>query len=114
MKKFATLLLILSFLVLPFVSVQARSVYVHGYYRSNGTYVQPYIRSSPSHHNISFPKTTNNNYYTNSSGNKIHSPTWAPAAPLGSTAKCRDGTYSFSQHIRGTCSYHGGVMNWLY
>jgi NADH dehydrogenase/NADH:ubiquinone oxidoreductase subunit G len=26
------------------------SVYVHGYYRKNGTYVSAYTRSSPSHH----------------------------------------------------------------
>ena len=34
-------------------------------------------------------------------------------APQGATALCRDGTYSFSQHRRGTCSHHGGVSKWL-
>jgi Protein of unknown function (DUF3761) len=34
-------------------------------------------------------------------------------APAGATAKCNDGTYSFSQHRRGTCSHHGGVAVWL-
>jgi hypothetical protein len=29
------------------------------------------------------------------------------------TAICRDGTYSFSMHHRGTCSHHGGVARWL-
>jgi hypothetical protein len=33
--------------------------------------------------------------------------------PAGATAQCRDGTYSFSQHRRGTCSHHGGVARWL-
>lgn len=33
--------------------------------------------------------------------------------PSGATALCRDGTYSFSQHRRGTCSHHGGVSKWL-
>lgn len=33
--------------------------------------------------------------------------------PAGATALCRDGTYSFSQHRRGTCSHHGGVKKWL-
>lgn len=28
-------------------------------------------------------------------------------------ARCWDGTYSYSQHRRGTCSWHGGVMYWL-
>jgi len=31
----------------------------------------------------------------------------------GATAICADGTYSFSQNRRGTCSYHGGVRSWL-
>jgi hypothetical protein len=35
------------------------------------------------------------------------------AAPAGATARCRDGTYSFSQHRSGTCSHHGGVATWL-
>ncbi|WP_246281870.1 DUF3761 domain-containing protein [Fodinicola acaciae] len=26
---------------------------------------------------------------------------------------CRDGTYSYSQHRRGTCSHHHGVATWL-
>jgi hypothetical protein len=34
-------------------------------------------------------------------------------ALVGATAQCRDGTYSFSQHHSGTCSYHGGVAAWL-
>jgi hypothetical protein len=34
-------------------------------------------------------------------------------APPGATARCRDGSYSFSQHHSGTCSHHGGVAVWL-
>jgi hypothetical protein len=34
-------------------------------------------------------------------------------APSGATAICRDGTYSYSAHRRGTCSHHGGVAQWL-
>lgn len=33
--------------------------------------------------------------------------------PPGATARCRDGTYSFSKHRSGTCSHHGGVAQWL-
>jgi uncharacterized protein YraI len=29
------------------------------------------------------------------------------------TALCRDGTYSYSLHRRGTCSHHGGVAQWF-
>jgi Protein of unknown function (DUF3761) len=35
------------------------------------------------------------------------------AGPTGATAQCRDGSYSYSQHHRGTCSHHGGVARWL-
>ncbi len=33
--------------------------------------------------------------------------------PPGATARCKDGTYSFSQTRQGTCSHHGGVAEWL-
>ncbi len=29
------------------------------------------------------------------------------------TAKCKDGTLSYSAHRSGTCSHHGGVAEWL-
>ena len=37
----------------------------------------------------------------------------ASSAPPGATARCNDGTYSYSQHRQGTCSHHGGVAVWL-
>jgi hypothetical protein len=52
-------------------------------------------------------------YYTNSAGQRVQSPTKASAAPKGATAQCRDGSYSFSQSRRGTCSHHGGVDRWM-
>jgi hypothetical protein len=53
--------------------------------------------------------------YTNSQGNRVRSPTRTPdnRPPAGASAQCRDGTYSFSQSRRGTCSHHGGVAKWL-
>jgi hypothetical protein len=51
--------------------------------------------------------------YVNVDGNCIPRPVSAPSAPAGATAQCNDGTYSFSQHRRGTCSHHGGVAVWL-
>jgi hypothetical protein len=33
--------------------------------------------------------------------------------PTGASAQCRDDSYSFSAHRRGTCSHHGGVARWL-
>jgi len=52
-------------------------------------------------------------YYTNSAGQRVQSPTYYPSVPRGATARCVDGTYSFSQNRRGTCSHHGGVAQWL-
>ena len=53
--------------------------------------------------------------YINSRGQWIPSPaqTMDGEAPDGATARCRDGSYSFSQSARGTCSWHGGVDEWL-
>jgi hypothetical protein len=59
------------------------------------------------------PAACDGAYYVNSDGNCVHRPEQAPAAPAGATAKCQDGTYSFSQHRSGTCSHHGGVAEWL-
>ena len=36
-----------------------------------------------------------------------------PFQPLGATARCKDGTYSYSTTHTGTCSRHGGVQNWI-
>lgn len=52
-------------------------------------------------------------YYTNSYGNRVQSPTSYSSQPEGACAICGDGTYSFSQNRRGTCSRHGGVATWL-
>lgn len=53
--------------------------------------------------------------YTNKAGNQVHSPahTKDGNVPSGASAKCRDGSYSFSRSHRGTCSRHGGVSAWL-
>ena len=44
---------------------------------------------------------------------RYRGPVRASKAPVGATARCRDGTYSFSRNRRGTCSWHGGVAVWL-
>ncbi len=66
-----------------------------------GSYVAPVQPTCP------------NGTYTNTAGNVVCSPYSAPSAPAGASAQCRDGTYSFSQSRRGTCSHHGGVAQWL-
>jgi hypothetical protein len=50
-------------------------------------------------------------YYKNVDGKCVHRPSTSPA---GATAKCRDGTYSYSLHASGTCSHHGGVARWIH
>lgn len=52
--------------------------------------------------------------YRNKAGNTVHSPSKAKSGklPSGASAKCGDGSYSFSQNGRGTCSRHGGVASW--
>lgn len=54
-------------------------------------------------------------YYINSKGKRVHRPvkTTGTRIPAGATAQCGDGSYSFSQSRRGTCSHHGGVSRWL-
>lgn len=56
---------------------------------------------------------SNDNTYINSAGNEVQSPAYSDSVPAGASAQCADGTYSFSQSRRGTCSHHGGVAVWL-
>jgi uncharacterized protein YgiM (DUF1202 family) len=51
--------------------------------------------------------------YINVDGERVRSPVFADRAPAGASARCRDGSYSFSRNRRGTCSHHGGVAVWL-
>lgn len=58
-------------------------------------------------------KCTENGIYVNSKGETVKRPENCRTVPQGATAQCRDGSYSFSQSRRGTCSHHGGVARWL-
>ena len=64
-----------------------------------------------SHHRPSV--TYGGGYYTNVDGRLVHRPVFTSRAPDGASARCGDGSYSFSLHRRGTCSRHGGVTRWL-
>lgn len=50
--------------------------------------------------------------YVNVDGVRVQSPVFSDTRPAGASARCRDGSYSFSLHRRGTCSHHGGVAEW--
>ena len=78
--------------------------------RSAGYALQEYLSTD-----VSQAPTTQGRGYINSNGQWVPSPTRTPdnRPPAGATARCRDGTFSFSQHRSGTCSHHGGVAEWL-
>ena len=71
-----------------------------------------YTKAAPSSADLT-TATTGRGFYTNSQGEAARRPMRANQAPPGASAQCRDGTYSFSAHRRGTCSHHGGVARWL-
>ncbi len=54
-----------------------------------------------------------NGTYENSAGHIVCKPYESATQPAGATAKCEDGSYSFSESRSGTCSHHGGVAVWL-
>jgi hypothetical protein len=58
-----------------------------------------------------FAPACSGGYYKNAAGKCVQRPSNDPG---GATAKCRDGTYSYSQHASGTCSHHGGVARWIH
>jgi len=92
--------------VFPEESIVGGSVYTN----DNGQVIP---RATPTAKSVQDSGLSNDNTYVNSQGNTVHSPAYSNRAPVGATAVCRDGAYSFSQSRRGTCSYHGGVSQWL-
>lgn len=71
MKKILSALLIISILIIFAGSAFARDVYVKGYYRNNGTYVQPHYRTSPDNSLFNNYSTKGNvNPYTGREGYK--------------------------------------------
>ncbi len=68
--------------------------------------------SAPAHASVA--PLCKSGYYKNVSGHCVKRPTRSASVPRGATAKCRDATYSFSEHASGTCSHHGGVAVWIH
>lgn len=69
--------------------------------------------STESNNTRRLPGPSSGRSYINKDGERVPSPVFSDRAPAGATAQCRDGSYSFSQNRRGTCSHHGGVARWL-
>lgn len=71
---------------------------------------EPVSESSPPASTNS--QRTSGRSYVNVDGERVPSPVFNDTRPAGASARCRDGSYSFSRHRRGTCSHHGGVAEW--
>jgi hypothetical protein len=53
--------------------------------------------------------------YLKRNGASVHQPAKpndSTQPPANATARCSDGSYSYSQNRSGTCSHHGGVASW--
>lgn len=123
MKK-ALLLILLAVLSVNLVTAQSYRRETATLHKNASTYTsinsslpkpyQPQERQLSSNNNYNTPRPIGSvKHYTNTDGVQVQSPTHYTAPPAGATAICRDGTYSFSKHRRGTCSCHGGVAKWL-
>jgi endonuclease YncB( thermonuclease family) len=112
-------------------SSSSTNVNVRGYFRKDGTYVAAHKRTVPdANFDNNWSSQGNVNPYTGEVGSKKQS-RWITAlkwigvgATVGAlmyldakyptaTARCNDGSYSYSRQRQGTCSYRGGVAYWL-
>jgi hypothetical protein len=86
-------------LIFPVGGYARGDIHVHGYFRSNGTYVQPYYRSAPDHsYNNNWSTRPNINPYTGKEG--THQPTWnnRPPSRTNPYGTAYSNPYSGSQH----------------
>jgi hypothetical protein len=100
-------------LVRRFISVFTLAAILLPAFAQNPQQQSPNQASPQEQQQKSQTKCTDNGTYVNSKGETVKRPENCSAAPKGATAQCADGTYSFSQSRRGTCSHHGGVAKWL-
>ena len=76
-KSFALIGLVFA---LAFSTAASADEYVNGYYRSNGTYVQPHYRSSPNGTTLDNYSTKGNvNPYTGQPGTRNPYPSYSPS-----------------------------------
>jgi Protein of unknown function (DUF3761) len=84
----------------------------------NGSFVggppAPAVRAQLSCTRSDEANLANHSCYINRNSTEVHSPsrTNDGNAPSDATARCADGSYSYSQNHSGTCSHHGGVDQW--
>lgn len=81
------------------------------------TLAMPSISDARGHyrysHSYNHSYASGSGYYIARSGHHVRRPARSSHAPAGASAQCRDGSWSFSESRRGTCSWHGGVSRWL-
>jgi hypothetical protein len=83
------------------------------YVVANGSVTSYAPGAAPSPYSPSAGGDCGSGYY-NTDGIWVPSPCSNPdLTPAGATALCNDGTYSYSLNASGTCSWHGGVAEWL-
>jgi hypothetical protein len=76
-------------------------------------FATPSVSDARHHYKYGSTYGSGSGFYTARSGDRVRRPYQAPRAPAGASAQCRDGSWSFSESRRGTCSWHGGVSRWL-
>jgi len=104
MRKFIAIITIALVATFVFASVASASVYVKGYYKSNGTYVSPHYRSNPDGNSYNnYSSYGNINPYTGSVGTKMPSYYYTPSY---------SGYSSYSSPYYG--SYGGGYYGNYY
>lgn len=108
MKKVLTALLLTALATSPAIARGHSSSHHSSYSHRSYSYHPARARSYRPHHYAA----TSSGYYTNVDGNRVHRPMMSSSRPSGASAHCADGSWSFSQHARGTCSHHGGVASW--
>lgn len=103
MKKFAIITGLLISTVVVASPAQAQ-VYVDGYYRSNGTYVQPHCRSNPNGQSLDNWSTRGNiNPYTGSRGTRdSYSGESSPSYSSPSSQRYSSPRYSYPRSSRAT------------
>lgn len=96
--KILTKLALAAVMLTPAVS--ARAEWVNGYYRSSGTYVQPYYRSTASSYTYGNARYTG---YTPSYGSSTYSSTTYPGYG------CSSSSYPSSYSVYGSSTQIGGT-----
>ena len=111
--KSTQILLSLCLSLLIWTSISAQVIHTKDHTPTVTTYTKEFHTARPTTTTAPAQALQPIHYYQNTKGNTIQAPTLYNRPPLGATALCRDGTYSFSQNRSGTCSHHGGVEKWL-